>query len=168
MSRSLVQHRIPTPNNLSQTLGNWSGNTQFSLENAGCLPVAIPVTGRLVIQKLFHENEKKATQKMTKPNFLLKINEQCIRTIHSPHAVTKFNSVHPAFYSSTPLCWVFLKWTFGPLLDKSAEIHSVLLSTVIPSSALPAPALNLWLSLIKYLRSAMIKVHPAHLGSKIH
>ena len=40
------------------------------------------------------------------------------------------------------------------------------LSPIIASPALPAPALNPWLCLIKYLRSSMIKVHPPHLGRK--
>lgn len=76
---------------------------------------------------------------------------------------------HPATRSLIAFCCCFLKWaTFVPLLDQSAEMHGEPLSPIIPSSTLPAPALNLWLSLIKYLRSAMIKVHPPHLGSKIH
>lgn len=42
------------------------------------------------------------------------------------------------------------------------------LAEIVASSSQAAAVLNLWRSLIKYLRSAMIKVHPPHLGSKIH
>lgn len=42
------------------------------------------------------------------------------------------------------------------------------LGDIIAPLSQSAAVLNLWCSLIKYLRSAMIKVHPPHLGSKIH